>query len=568
MQTSSLFLNKRLLTKTAFFAILVVCGCIFLPAVVWGATYYVKNGGNNELDGLSDATAWETINQVNSYNFEIGADVYFKCGGTWNKQTLNVDWHGTESNRVVIGAYYMSGGNEVFGVNGNKPIIEGIPRPNDDNNETNCYPVNRNDSLVKITGDFVTLQNIKVHHSGGRGIAVLNGGGINYPISNVNVNNCIMDYCQMSGIIVFNLAIGEITNNIIVNVSRMALNPVNGNWPAALVTHSGSRNLKINNNTVHSNHGEGIQTYSWAHDLIIEDNVLYENAKAGFNITGSYPPSTNTSYNLVIRKNLIYGTTDPVYHRGDGPSAAIYINDASNDSVYNIEIYNNLIAYCSSAFFLASAQADCLHDVQIYNNTIVACDYCFNSVGGNRCFNNVEIKNNICDQWQIAACRIDNPEPGLDWSNNLWSSHPNNSECSGTGDIIAIPLLTKATDWYSITGGALTGHEFTLQSASPAKNKGANLGSPYDQGLNPSSVWPNNVSTLDQDNYGSDWEIGAFVFLKGDLTGDGSINIQDVQACVNHILGRQDWGENANVNGDGVVNILDVQEIVNVIMGG
>lgn len=28
-------------------------------------TYYVKNGGSDGADGLSDATAWETIGKVN-----------------------------------------------------------------------------------------------------------------------------------------------------------------------------------------------------------------------------------------------------------------------------------------------------------------------------------------------------------------------------------------------------------------------------------------------------------------------------------------------------------------------
>ena len=55
--------------------------------------------------------------------------------------------------------------------------------------------------------------------------------------------------------------------------------------------------------------------------------------------------------------------------------------------------------------------------------------------------------------------------------------------------------------------------------------------------------------------------------VTGDLTGDGLINILDLQACVNHILGTQDWGAAADVNCDRAVNILDIQEIVNIILG-
>ena len=102
-------------------------------------------------------------------------------------------------------------------------------------------------------------------------------------------------------------------------------------------------------------------------------------------------------------------------------------------------------------------------------------------------------------------------------------------------------------------------------------DKGANLDSPYNQGLNPASVWPNAVGVLNQDVYGTGWEIGAYVYVTTvlspvDLNQDGRTDIQDIQGCVNHILRTQDWGTRADVNNDGAVNILDVQEIVNAIL--
>lgn len=48
-----------------------------------------------------------------------------------------------------------------------------------------------------------------------------------------------------------------------------------------------------------------------------------------------------------------------------------------------------------------------------------------------------------------------------------------------------------------------------------------------------------------------------------DINNDGVVNIQDVIACVNAILG----GGSADVNGDNATNIQDVIEIVNVILG-
>jgi len=61
------------------------------------------------------------------------------------------------------------------------------------------------------------------------------------------------------------------------------------------------------------------------------------------------------------------------------------------------------------------------------------------------------------------------------------------------------------------------------------------------------------------------YEYGA-VSLRGDLNKDGIVNIQDVQCCVNHISGTQDWGSKADVNSDGKVDEADVKEIVNIIL--
>jgi hypothetical protein len=53
--------------------------------------------------------------------------------------------------------------------------------------------------------------------------------------------------------------------------------------------------------------------------------------------------------------------------------------------------------------------------------------------------------------------------------------------------------------------------------------------------------------------------------LEGDVNADGLVDIDDVLACVGHILGTQDWGNAADVNGDGEVNAVDVQWIVGVL---
>ena len=59
--------------------------------------------------------------------------------------------------------------------------------------------------------------------------------------------------------------------------------------------------------------------------------------------------------------------------------------------------------------------------------------------------------------------------------------------------------------------------------------------------------------------------------VKGDLNGDGTINVVDVLAVINHILDIQklegDALGRADCNGDGSINIMDALGIVNVILG-
>ncbi|MCQ2257519.1 MAG: dockerin type I repeat-containing protein [Bacteroidaceae bacterium] len=55
---------------------------------------------------------------------------------------------------------------------------------------------------------------------------------------------------------------------------------------------------------------------------------------------------------------------------------------------------------------------------------------------------------------------------------------------------------------------------------------------------------------------------------KGDVNGDGNVNINDVTTLVNIILGKStDSTGFADVNGDKDININDITTLVNIILG-
>ncbi|MBQ0069069.1 MAG: dockerin type I repeat-containing protein, partial [Bacteroidales bacterium] len=55
--------------------------------------------------------------------------------------------------------------------------------------------------------------------------------------------------------------------------------------------------------------------------------------------------------------------------------------------------------------------------------------------------------------------------------------------------------------------------------------------------------------------------------LKGDVNGDGVVDIADVNAAIDMILGLQTATAVADVNDDGTVDVADMNAIINIILG-
>jgi len=95
----------------------ILCFLIFLCLNVSATNYYVKNGGNDEADGLSDATAWGTTEKINGIQHLLnpGDSILFKRGDTiYGKITAGKS--GIPGKPVVYGAYGQ----------GTDPVISGF----------------------------------------------------------------------------------------------------------------------------------------------------------------------------------------------------------------------------------------------------------------------------------------------------------------------------------------------------------------------------------------------------------------------------------------------------------
>lgn len=58
------------------------------------------------------------------------------------------------------------------------------------------------------------------------------------------------------------------------------------------------------------------------------------------------------------------------------------------------------------------------------------------------------------------------------------------------------------------------------------------------------------------------------VGIKGDVNGDGLVDVDDMNAVIDIVLGAGKSVATADVNGDGTIDISDVNEVIDIILHG
>ena len=89
---------------------------VFLAAATLSAqdkTYFVSAQGNDSADGLSVATAWKSIEKVNSVTFLPGDRILFRKGDTFYGQ-IAVKGSGEEGRPITMSSYGDGSGGPVI----------------------------------------------------------------------------------------------------------------------------------------------------------------------------------------------------------------------------------------------------------------------------------------------------------------------------------------------------------------------------------------------------------------------------------------------------------------------
>ena len=473
------------------------------------ATYYVKNGGDDSADGLSDVNAWATIAKVNSYSsasgFHPGDTICFAMGSVW-RETLAPLSSGTSSNYITYTKYgsgnlpIIKASDNVIGVAGDWTEVRsniwskamtteckmiyfdsdsmGIEEATPDaqyewdwvSNEVFVYatenPVTyyslieagqRNYAMNGGAQEYINLDGMQFEHSN-RYVLFIS----NHTKGPWNVKNCTLKWSKNNVVIVNDDS--TIEDNIFIGVGLWVHDDASGctikgneisyNRNSGL-SFSGDSNT-VQGNTIHHNWYNGIFVFGIATDNIVEGNELFTNGQALAVGDGtqrleiySSGANTNTYINNLIRDGSIIG---------EG-SAGIYLDDGSENNL----IYNNTIV---------NMQGDFGYGLVVENG--------LSKDENHRTQNNI-FKNNLIYNCARGIALADDM---LSYQGNIWNYNFFNTTTQMVYDSYGGAVYQTVAEWYTATGfgensrsgDPLINGDYTLQAASSCVDAGTNVG--------------------------------------------------------------------------------------------
>ncbi len=473
MNKFKIFLTRHLMRPTIIRIIIISFFLLFLFACQGGGatgagttrlTYYVKAGGNDFHDGLSDSAAWATIPKVQA-TVKSGDTVYFRSQDTWTSATPPVL---TATAGVTYdGSTYGSGTRATLQATG----------------DANLYP---NYSVVKIEASNVTFKGFNVDMDSKKTGGIYIGYMCASNTTNVTIDNCVVHDSLLGptdwayGILVSN-KLGYTVSNISITNSTVYNHSHEGIAVYAGWANAADRNdtVLIRGNTVY-NCGTGVLIANDSDNVIVEYNNLYENTSQGIYMRVSPPYEgyvTSGPDAMIIRYNIIRDTT----------IAGILIGNPRNVSMggafYGNLIYNNgknTDGNVNGADFIIAGVTGYTYPgnvFNIYNNTFYSIDkplsnYAFMvgiGVGGDDPEGiTVNFKNNIV--YYNTAQTGSNRYPIWDRYNRM--THSNNLVYRSSSASDTHVMLYAGADvlYYNRAGGAsdITNWETSAQKSDPA----------------------------------------------------------------------------------------------------
>ena len=498
------------------FKLFLIIAFLFLSCPAWSATYYVKNGGNDNATGIAPETAWATIARVKAttgYDNIVtdGDTVYFDRQGSWSGTAVVLS---TTPGVTYDGITYTTSGSQVrakliaTAQGGARDAVVAINGTSTITTVLKGFEVDCND--IGVTGlgvgfnsssaSNILIDNCVIHNT-------LNAGWYygmvvsyaNSVVSNVTVQNCEGYDTAQEIFCVYNAEGGSASNILFRNN----------------ILHDGGTSTTVGGYNV------GFEIKNNTNGVTMEYNTIY-NCAWGIHL---HADAYGTPVNTVIRYNLIYNCRDIGINwqntRGGNMTTNVYGNlfygNASSGAYQdlrlpgnsNINIYNNTIyntnTLSTGAVYIASGGGT----VNFRNNIVYTTNSpgVYDSGGYLTHSNNLIYRasgNAVTDNGSsYTSAQITN------WDNTAVGTAPNFS--GGT-------LPTGFSGTYGSNMVPNTDY-FQLTVDSPAKDTGATLAS-YTGAINGAGL-----TTPITRPVGSAYDIGAYeygtVAQSGGSSGQG-----------------------------------------------
>jgi len=498
---------------------LVRAAFILCAGIVSGhaATYHLDSAsGNDAADGLTPATAWQSLTKANSVVYQPGDSLLLKSGATWTGR-LQPQGSGTLTNRIVIDRYGV----------GPKPLIHGGGIAGG--------------TVALQNSEYWTIRNLEITNNGTtepKKMGILIRNDCVGTLSGIEVRDCdIRDVTGVmnnyidgkeSGGIVFsitasNLSVPSKWQNIVIegntirNVIRSGIlmqtmwvnKPLDPNtyW-AGLGDYYPSENIRIASNMVENVGGDGIIPWGIKNG-IIEYNLVRRanNNSLGQGHAGLWPYicedvimqfnevcETKTAYDGMA---LDFDNSDQrcIYqynysHDNEGGFLNMCCDGNGNGNIARYNISQNDGCIAGGRVFLVHGHGN--HGYQVYNNTIFVSrnnppmfEQGAASTGSDITFkNNIFINSGSGSFFAPGGCYFDN---------NIY--HGNGHIAADPRKILADPMLvfpgSGANGLNSLDG-------YKLRAGSPALGSGLVISS--NGGLD---YWGNAVSSTAAPNIGA-----------------------------------------------------------------
>jgi hypothetical protein len=355
---------------------------IFISCGLFSQTnYYVKNGGSDVANGLSDGTAWATIAKVNSETFSPGDSILFEKGGIWRNETLIPSNSGTANNYITYSSYGTGIKPRLFGSIG-LTSFEAHPSRSNVYRGTVLVPINPYDyDGTAYVGSIFFSINDSIDWADGLTQYEASLSGLTENFKWTWQNDSIYFYYNGSISNIDTIECTQISRGINLNAEYLTFDGLDMRyWGSRCIGNSvypeATRwGIQIRNcylaYTSSKEEGVGFGIALYHSDMVIENNIIHSNGRRNISIDITNGTNAVTMRDVIIQNNEIYDG----YHT-TGVDMGI---TGSNHTVRNIVITKNSMyeypendnGYNSNMVFLYSyGDLTDVDSIYVTNNTL------------------------------------------------------------------------------------------------------------------------------------------------------------------------------------------------------